>query len=101
MAALGYGLDNRWFESRQRLGIFPPRRPDRFWGPPSLLSNGYQGLFFLGVKRLGSEADYSPSSAEVKNAWSYTSTPPIRLHGVVLCYSNFTLENGEKTEQRK
>jgi hypothetical protein len=24
------------------------------------------------------------SSAEVKNAWSYTSTPPIRLHGVVL-----------------
>jgi hypothetical protein len=25
-----------------------------------------------------------PSSAEVKNAWSYTSSPPIRLHGVVL-----------------
>jgi hypothetical protein len=25
-----------------------------------------------------------PSSAEVKKAWSYTSTPPIRLHGVVL-----------------
>jgi len=24
-----------------------------------------------------------PSSAEVKNAWSYTSTPPIRLHSVV------------------
>jgi len=22
--------------------------------------------------------------AEFKNAWSYTSTPPIRLHGVVL-----------------
>jgi len=31
------------------------------------------------------EADHSfPSSAEVKNAWSYTYTPPIRLHGVVL-----------------
>jgi hypothetical protein len=31
------------------------------------------------------DADHSPpSSAEVKNAWSYTSTPPIRLHGVVL-----------------
>jgi hypothetical protein len=31
------------------------------------------------------EADHSPPfSAEVKNAWSYTSTPPIRLHGVVL-----------------
>jgi len=25
-----------------------------------------------------------PSSAEAKNAWSYTSTPTIRLHGVVL-----------------
>jgi hypothetical protein len=43
------------------------------------------GDFFLGVKRPGRETDHSPpSSAEVKNAWSYTSTPPIRLHGVVL-----------------
>jgi hypothetical protein len=40
---------------------------------------------FLGVKGPGREADHSPpSSAEVKNAWSYTSTRPIRLHGVVL-----------------
>jgi hypothetical protein len=23
------------------------------------------------------------SSAEVSNAWSYTSTPPVRFHGVV------------------
>jgi hypothetical protein len=39
----------------------------------------------LGVKRPGSEADHlPPSSAEVKNAWSYTFTSPIRLHGVVL-----------------
>jgi hypothetical protein len=31
------------------------------------------------------EADQSlPSSEEVKNALSYTSNPPIRLHGVVL-----------------
>jgi hypothetical protein len=34
------------------------------------------GAIFLGVKRPGREADHSaPSSAEVKNAWSYTSTP--------------------------
>jgi len=33
-----------------------------------------------GVKRSGREADHSPPSSaevEVKNAWSYTSTPPI------------------------
>jgi hypothetical protein len=38
-----------------------------------------------GEKRLGREADHShPSSVGVKNAWSYTSTPAIRLHGMVL-----------------
>jgi hypothetical protein len=48
-----------------------PSRPDRLWGPTSLLSNGYQG-----VKWLGYEADHlSPYSAEVKNAWNYTFTP--------------------------
>jgi hypothetical protein len=31
---------------------------------------------FVEIKRSGREADYShPSSVEVKNAWSYTSTP--------------------------
>jgi hypothetical protein len=43
------------------------------------------GALSLGVKRPRREADHSfLSSAEVKNAWSYTSAPPIRLHGVVL-----------------
>jgi len=42
----------------------------------------------MGVKRAEREADRSPQSgAEVKHAWSYTSTPPIRLHGVVLSYA--------------
>jgi hypothetical protein len=32
---------------------------------------------FLGAKRPGPEADHSPpTSSEVKNAWSHTSTPP-------------------------
>ena len=32
------------FDSRQGQGIFSlPKRPDRFWGPTSLLFNGYQG----------------------------------------------------------
>jgi len=37
------------------------------------------------VSFLGREADHSlPSSAEVKNAWIYTSTPLKRFHSVVL-----------------
>jgi hypothetical protein len=40
------------------------------------------------VKQPGREADHSPpSNADVKNSWSYTSTLPIRLHGMVLSYS--------------
>jgi hypothetical protein len=79
------GADDRVFESDQGLGIClfttvsrpalgPTQSPIR-WVPRSLS---------LGVKRPGRKVDHSPpSSAEVKNAWSYTSIPPIRLHGVV------------------
>jgi len=43
------------------------------------------GALSLGVKRPGSEAHHSPpSSAEIKNAWNFMFTPPVRLHGVVL-----------------
>jgi hypothetical protein len=74
------------FDSRRGLGIFffttvsrtalGPAQPPIQWVP---------GALSLEVKRLGREADHSPpNSTEVKNAWSYTSTPPIRLHGVVL-----------------
>jgi hypothetical protein len=42
------------------------------------------GVSLLGIKRSEREADHSsPHSAEV-TAWSYISTPPLRLHGVVL-----------------
>jgi hypothetical protein len=51
---------------------------------PASYPMGTRGCF-PGVKRVRREADHSlQSSAEVKNAWSYASTPPIRLHGVVL-----------------
>jgi len=40
---------------------------------------------FRVVKRLEREADQSsPSGTDLKNAWSYTSTPLINLHDVVL-----------------
>jgi len=61
------------------MGIFSsPPRPERLlgWVP---------GALTPGVKRPGCEADLlPPSSAEVKNAWSYTSSPPVSLQGVVL-----------------
>jgi hypothetical protein len=38
----------------------------------------------LGIRRPVCEADHScSSSAEIKNAWSYTSIPSTRLRGVV------------------
>jgi hypothetical protein len=50
-------------------------RPDRPWGPPSLLYNEYR-VFPGGKVRPGRDADNSPpSSAEVLEEWSYTSTP--------------------------
>jgi len=84
---LGYGLDDRGFESRQELGIFfvlttasrPPlglTQPAVEWVP---------GVSSLLLKRPGREADNSPpSSADVKDAWSYASIPQILLHGLVL-----------------
>jgi hypothetical protein len=77
-AATGYGLSYREVGVRVPVGsnIFTsPYRPDRLWGPLSLLSNGYRGLT-PGVKRQGCDADHSPpTNAEVKKMWIYTSTP--------------------------
>jgi hypothetical protein len=59
-----------------------PTQPPIQWVP---------GTLFLGVKRPDREVDHSPpSSAEVKNAWSYTSTPLMLLRGVVLSKSTGT-----------
>jgi len=42
-------------------------RPDRPWGPPGLLYNGYR-VSFPGVKQPGRGVDHIPSSAEVKES---------------------------------
>jgi hypothetical protein len=53
-----------------------PTQPPIQWVP---------GALSLGVKRPGRDDDHSsPSSVEVRNVWSYNSTPPMRLHDVVL-----------------
>jgi hypothetical protein len=83
---LGYGVDDQssipsrgndgtfLFTSRSRLALEPTQPP---------IQSVLRALFLV-VKWPGHEADHShPSSAEVKNAWSYTSTTPVH-HGMVL-----------------
>jgi len=58
-------------------------RPDRSWGQPSLLQNGYR-VFPRGKVRPGRAADHSPpSSAAVMEEQSYTSTHPLGHTGPV------------------
>ena len=54
------------------------------WGTPSLLFNRYVGSFQR-VKRLGRQVDLPPAPRiEVRNNWSYTTTPPIYMSHSVL-----------------
>jgi hypothetical protein len=74
--ATGYGLDGPGIEPRWGDGIFRTC-PERPWGPPSLLYNGYR-TFPGGKERPGRDADTSsPSSAVVMKEQSYTSTTPL------------------------
>jgi hypothetical protein len=61
------------FDSPQAKGFFPFATLSR----PALLPTRPRIQFLPGVKRPGREADHpTTSGTEVKNAWSYTSTPP-------------------------
>jgi hypothetical protein len=63
------------FPAAERLFSYA-QRPDRLWGPPSLLSNGHWGFLSPGVKWPGREADHSsPSSAEAKNGGAIPPLP--------------------------
>jgi len=65
------------------------------WGPPCILSSGYQGLFSWGVKLLRHEADdLAVSCTSVKNELSYTCTPPVCLHGMFKDKRTFTFLQG-------
>jgi hypothetical protein len=51
--ATDYRLDDQGVGVRVPVGsriFFSPSHPDRLWGPPNLLSNGYRGQSDRGVK---------------------------------------------------
>jgi hypothetical protein len=73
---LSCGLDLPLFGSRWDQPIFRFSKISK----TALLFKGYR-CSFLGVKRHRHDVDNSsPPSADVKNEWSYTSTPPICVH---------------------
>jgi hypothetical protein len=100
---MAYGLNDWGFKSWQGLGIFPFTTASRLaLGPTQPPIQWVPGVLSLGVKQQEHEADHStPSSAKVKKVSSYTSTPPILLHGVVLNEKkhrdNFTFTFSYKT----
>jgi hypothetical protein len=85
---LGYGLDDQGSMVRFPTGAGNFSFHNRVQNGSGARPASYPwvlGAICLAVKRPGREADHSlPLSAEVNNAWSYTSTSPICLHGVVL-----------------
>ena len=75
------GWSVAWILAGERDFLFSKTIQILLWGTPSLLFNGHQGSF-PGIKLPCFKVDHHlPSSAEVKNERSYTSTPPICLHG--------------------
>jgi hypothetical protein len=62
-------LAEKWIRNARD---FSPDSPERFWGPPSLLLNVYGDSL--------SGGNSHPSSADVKNEWSYATTPPSRVY---------------------
>jgi len=51
-------LPNMQEELRSQIFLTPPKRPDRHWGPPSVIFNGSGGSFAT-VKRKDLNADVS------------------------------------------
>jgi hypothetical protein len=66
-------LDDWWFNSGRIWEFFSsPLHPDKLWGPPSLLSNGYHGFFPCGKSGLG-----------MKLTTHLHLVPRSRMHGAI------------------
>jgi hypothetical protein len=80
--ATGYGLDDRGVGVQVPVGVrifTSPRRPDRLWGPPNLLSNGYRGVIPRGLSGLGVNPTIHlqlvPSSTKCGSIYPLPHTP--------------------------
>jgi len=80
---LSCAMNDLGFSSWQEQIFSSPRCLDWLWSQTASYSMGRESPF-LGLKRLGHEADHSPqTTAKVKNGGSYTSTSPVCLRGIM------------------
>jgi hypothetical protein len=63
--------------------FFSAKRPDRLWGPSTLLFNIYRGAIPLAIRRQGFEADY-PRHVGPKLRMS-GSISPLTSHAFMMC----------------
>jgi hypothetical protein len=85
--ATGYRRDDRRVGVRVPVNsriLTSPYHPDRLWGPPNLLPNGYRWALSPGLRQQGVKLITLQISAEVKKTWIYTSTSPHALMAVCL-----------------
>jgi hypothetical protein len=86
---LGYGMDDRGSilgRGNKGISLLATASGPALWPTQPPIQTAPDALI-LGIKRPGCEADNStPFSAEAGNAWNYTSTPQVSVHGVVLNY---------------
>jgi hypothetical protein len=73
---LSYGLNNPSSSPGKSKSFYiPPKRPESLWVPPRILLNERRD-YLPEIKWLECKVSHSPpSSAEVKNEWSYTTSP--------------------------
>jgi hypothetical protein len=68
-------LYGHWLRPGRRVGVRAP--VEAIFFPPRVVQTGYGAHPASGVTPPGREADHSPpTTAEDKNTWIYTSTPP-------------------------